>query len=278
MSTAVATDHPTIPAAGRRSGVTQLNVVRSEWTKLWSLRSTRCSLVAAVVAMGAMGILVAIVQMSRWSQLDAHDLATFDSIDIGVSGYHLAQLAIGVLGVLVIAGEYSTGMIRSSFMAVPKRLPVLWAKLAVFSSVTFVSMLISSFVSFFVVQAVVTQHHQQHSLSDPHALRAVVGTALFLTVLGALAVGIGALVRNTAGGIALFVFLLFVLPGITAILPASVADSINPYLPLNAGTAVATSTFEPSAHLAPWAGFAVFCAYAAIAIAAAAVGLVRRDA
>jgi hypothetical protein len=118
----------------------------------------------------------------------------------------------------------------------------------------------------------------QHALSDPHALRAVVGTALFLTVLGALAVGIGGLVRNTAGGIALFVFLLFVLPGITGILPSSVADSINPYLPLNAGTAVTTSTFENGHHLAPWAGFAVFCGYAAVALGAAAVGLVRRDA
>jgi ABC-type transport system involved in multi-copper enzyme maturation permease subunit len=228
--------------------------------------------------MAVMGPLIAVAQMSRWSQLDAHDLATFDSIDIGVSGYHLAQLAIGVLGVLVIAGEYSTGMIRSSFMAVPKRLPVLWAKLGVFCSVTFVAMLVSTVVSFFVVQAIVTQHGQQHSLGDPHALRAVVGTALFLTVLGALAVGIGALVRNTAGGIALFVFLLFVLPGITAILPHATADAINPYLPLNAGAAVATSTFDQSTHLGPWTGFAVFCGYAAIAIGAAAIGLVRRDA
>jgi ABC-2 type transport system permease protein len=278
MSTAVATHGSTIPATARRGRVTQLNVLRSEWTKLWSLRSTRWSLLAAVVAMAGMGAVIAAVQMNRWAQLDQHDLATFDSIDISVSGYHLAELAVGVLGVLVTAGEYSTGMIRSSFMAVPRRLPVLWAKLGVFCSVTFVSMLISTFVSFFVVQAIVQQHNQQHALSDPHALRAVVGTALFLTVLGALAVGIGALVRNTAGGIALFVFLLFVLPGVTGILPHATADAINPYLPLNAGSAVATSTFGDGTHLAPWTGFAVFCGYAVIAIAAAAVGLLRRDA
>jgi ABC-2 type transport system permease protein len=278
MSTAVATDRTTIAAGARRGRVTQLNVVRSEWTKLWTLRSTRWSLLAAVVAMAGLGILVAAVQMSRWTHLPADERAVYDSIDTGVSGYHLAQLAVGVLGVLVISGEYSTGMIRSSFMAAPKRLPVLWAKLGVFSAVTFVLMLISTFVSFFAVQAIVSGHNVQHALSDPHALRAVVGTALFLTVLGALAVGIGGLVRNTAGGIALFVFLLFVLPGITGILPSSVADSINPYLPLNAGTAVTTSTFENGHHLAPWAGFAVFCGYAAVALGAAAVGLVRRDA
>ena len=122
------------------------------------------------------------------------------------------------------------------------------------------------------MQAIVTQHHQQVTLGAPHALRAVIGTALFLTVLGVLAVGLGALVRNTAGGIASFVGLLFVLPGIIALLPASTADAINPYLPLNAGFAVATSTFENSHHLSPWTGFAVFCGYAALAVVAAAVG------
>jgi ABC-type transport system involved in multi-copper enzyme maturation permease subunit len=282
MSTAIATDHP-VPAAGRASAaprgkVTQGNVVRSEWTKLWTLRSTRWSLLAAVIAQAALGILIAAVQMNRWTHLSVHDRATFDSIDSGVGGYHLAQLAIGVLGVMIISGEYSTGMIRSTFMAVPKRLPVLWAKIGVFSAVTFVLMLVSTVVSFFVVQAIVTQHHVQHSIGDPHALRAVIGTALFLMVLGILATGIGGLIRNTAGGIAFFVFLLFVLPGITAILPASTSNAINPYLPLNAGFTVTTSTFENSHHLSPWGGFALFCGYAAVAVGAAAIGLLRRDA
>jgi ABC-2 type transport system permease protein len=275
MSTAAVTAPATAPPRGR---VTQGHVLRSEWTKLWTLRSTRWSLLAAVIAMAGLGPLVAAAQMNSWSSLDPHERAVYDSIDTGVGGYHLAQLAIGVLGVLVISGEYSTGMIRSSFIAVPRRLPVLWAKLGVYAAVTFGLMLSASFVSFFAVQAIVRRHHVQHSLGDPHALRAVVGTALFLTVLGMLAVGLGALVRNTAGGIAVFVFLLFVLPGITAILPASLADGINPYLPLNAGFAVATSTFEDSHHLAPWTGFAVFCGQAALTIAVAALGLRRRDA
>jgi ABC-2 type transport system permease protein len=119
---------------------------------------------------------------------------------------------------------------------------VLWAKLAVFAAVTFSLMLASSVVSFFAVQAIVTQHHEQVTLGAPHALRALIGTALFLTVLGVLAVGLGGLVRNTAGAIASLVGLLFVLPGFAALLPSSTADAINPYLPLNAGFAVATST------------------------------------
>jgi ABC-type transport system involved in multi-copper enzyme maturation permease subunit len=259
-------------------GVTFVRVLKSEWTKLRTLRSTIWTLLAAVIAMAALGPVVAAAQMSRWGQMPLEDRLRFDSIDAGVGGYHLAQLAIGVLGVMVITGEYSTGMIRSSLMAVPKRLPVLWAKIAVFAAVTFSLMLVATLVSFFAVQAIVAQHHEQVTLGAPHALRAVVGTALFLTVLGTLAVGLGGLVRNTAGAIAAFVGLLFVLPGIVALLPHATADSVNPYLPLNAGFAVATSTFDDSHHLSPWAGFAVFCAYTAVAIGAAAFTLMRRDA
>jgi ABC-2 type transport system permease protein len=264
--------------AAFRGRVTQSRVVRSEWTKLWSLRSTRWSLLAGVVSMIALGIIISAVQMGRWGSLSLHDRSTFDAINTGVGGYHLAQLAIGVLGVLVISGEYSTGMIRSSLMAVPKRLPVLWAKLGVFTAVTFVLMLAATLVSFFAVQAITASHHVNRTLGDPHALRVVVGTALFLTVLGALGVGLGALIRNTAGGIAAFVGLLFVLPGITALLPASTGDAISPYLPLNAGTTLATSTFDNTHHLTPWGGFAVFCAYAAVIIIAGAVRLARSDA
>src|SRR4051812_41948346 len=158
------------------------------------------------------------------------------------------------------------------------RLPILWAKIVVYGAVTFVSMLVAAFVSFFCVQAIVTRHGQDVTLAAPHALRAVIGTALFLTVMGVLAIGLGALVRNTAGGIAAFVGLLFVLPGVTALLPSSIGDTISPYLPLSAAFTVATSTFEDTHHLGTWTGFAVFCGYAAVFVAAAAVSLVRRDA
>jgi ABC-2 type transport system permease protein len=266
-----------VSAPMQRGGVTQARVVRSEWTKLWTVRSTRWSLLAALIAMAVLGMVVAAFQMHDWAHLEAAERARYDSRDTAVGGYHLAQLAIGVLGVLVITGEYTTGMIKSSFMAVPHRLPVLWAKALVFAAVTFVLMLVSSFVSFFGVMAIVRQHHVQHSLGDPHALRVVVGAALFLTVLALLAVGLGGLLRSTAGGIATVVGLLFVLPGIVGILPASIDHAINPYLPLTAGFAVATSTSEGH-QLGPWTGFAVFCGYAAVALVAAAVRISRSDA
>ena len=272
----------TLPAAaapGRAftGRVTQAHVLRSEWTKLWSLRSTRWSLLFAVVAMAGLGVLIAAVSMGRWSHLSPGDRASFDSIDRSLGGYHLAQLAIGVLGVLVISGEYSTGMIRSSLMAVPRRLPVLWAKIAVFASVTFVLMLASAFVAFFGAQAILTEHHVNVTLGHPHALRTLVGTVLFMTVTGVLCVALGTIIRSTAGAIATFAALLFVLPGIVDILPSEIGNSINPYLPSSAGGAIAKAIPDPHT-LSPWGGFALYCSYTIVLLAIAAYLLVRRDA
>jgi ABC-2 type transport system permease protein len=257
--------------------VTQGRVLRSEWTKLWSLRSTRWSLLFAFVAMAGLGPLIAAVTMAHWNRIEAHDRATFDPINTALGGYHLAQLAIGVLGVLVISGEYSTGQIRSSFMAVPRRLPVLWAKAANFATVSFVLIVIASVIAFFSAQAILTQHHVSVPISHAPAIRAIIGTGLYMIVLGVFAMSLGALVRNTAGGIAIFAGVLFVLPGLVHVLPASTFNAINPYLPSNAGADVLSNTNDPG-MLAPWTGFAVFCGYTLLALGASAVLLIRRDA
>jgi ABC-type transport system involved in multi-copper enzyme maturation permease subunit len=262
-----------------RGRVTQGRLLRSEWTKLWSLRSARWSLLAAFVAMGGGGIVSAAVSMSQWTHLPAHDRATFDSVDTAVIGLNGAQLAIGVLGVLVVSGEYSTGTILASLMAAPRRLPVLWAKIGVFAAVTFVLMLLASTISFFAVQLIVGEHHQAHAIGDPGALRVVIGAALFMTALGVMTTGMGALVRSSAGGIATFVGVMLIVRLLVKFLPTSIADSVVAYLPAYAGTTVATHTqFEEAHHLSPWGGLAVFCGYAALAVASGAVVLMRRDA
>jgi ABC-2 type transport system permease protein len=264
------------PATSSPDGVTLPRVVRSEWTKLWSLRSTRWALAVSVIGMAGLGVLIAAVQMAHWQQMDPHDRATFNPVDVSIGGWHLAQLAIGVLGVLLITGEYSTGQIRSTFAAVPHRLPVLWAKAAVYAVITLVLMLAASFTAFLASQPILRSHHVDTSLSSPHVLRAVVGAALFLTVTGLFGLSLGALVRNTAGGIATFAGLMFVVPGITAILPNSWGDKVDPYLPLSAGTDIMAVHPDPHA-LAAWTGFLLFPGYALAALAAAAVLLVRRD-
>ncbi len=261
----------------RRSPVTLARVVRSEWTKLWSLRSTRWSLLAAFLAMAGLGPLIAAITMARWNQLSVSDRLSFSAIDRSLGGFNLAQLAIGVLGVMVISGEYSTGQIRSSLMAVPRRLPVLWAKLLVFASVAFGLMLIASLISFFASQSIFTEHHVNVSLGHAPALRTLLGVVLYMTVTGVLCTALGTILRSTAGAISTYVGLLFVLPGIVAILPSSIGNAINPYLPSSAGRTLAQAM--PEAHtLSPWGGFALYCGYTVVLIAVAAYLLVRRDA
>jgi ABC-2 type transport system permease protein len=256
--------------------VTQRRVALSEWTKLRSVRSTRWSLLATLVLIIGFGIIACIVFESRWPHLSPHERADFHPLRASLVGVNFAQLAIGVLGVLVITAEYSTGMIRATFSAVPKRLPVLWGKALVFGAVAFVISLPAVFIVFFVGQAILSGQHINIGISHPGVIRALFGAALFLTVMGLFGLGLGAIVRNTAAGIALLAAIVFVLPPIIGLLPTSVADSINPYLPSNAGGAV--WTINPDPHtLAPWAGLALFAGYAALAIAIAAVLLNRRD-
>lgn len=256
--------------------VTLARVIRSEWTKLWTLRSTRWSLLLAFVAQAGLGPLIAAIQMARWNQLSFQDRITLNVIDHSLGGWHLAQLAVAILGVMTITGEYHTGMIRSSMMAAPKRLPVLWAKLVVFTSVVLVLMLVAAFIGFFAGQSIYTQHHVNVALSAPHALRTVFGAALFTTATGAMCVALGTIVRRTAGGIALFVGVFFVLPGLVEILPSAIANAIHPYLPSNAGGAVAQAFADPNSF-SPWGGLALFCGYTVAAIAISAVLLLRRD-
>jgi ABC-2 type transport system permease protein len=260
-----------------RLRVTLPRVIHSEWTKFWSLRSTYWTMIFAVVSMAALGPIVSAIEMAHWNQMNLEDRTGFDPVDASIGGYHLAQLAIGVLGVLVITGEYSTGMIRSSFAAVPKRLPVLWAKGLVFGTVVLSTMLVSTLVAFFVSQPILTQHRVDTTFGAPDVARSLIGTACFLTATGLLGLALGALVRNTAGGITSFAGLFFVLPGLAAILPHSWGDTIDPYLPLSAGTQILAVHADP-AQLAPWTGFALFCGYVVVAVAAAAVLLRRRDA
>ena len=188
-----------------------------------------------------------------------------------------AVVAFGVLGVLMISGEYSTGMIRSSLTAVPRRLPVLWAKLAVFAGVIFSISLVASFISFFLGQALLNSHHLGVSITAPGALRSIVGAALYVTVSGMIGVALGALLRNTAAGIATFAALFFVIPPLTGLLPASISDHLSQYLPSYAGEAVWGGARGVNA-LSPWTGFAVLCGYAVVLIAAAALRLRRVDA
>lgn len=284
MSTALA------PAAGRSTTstvrptpdrstlrVTQLRVMLSEWTKFRSLRSTVWTLLVAVVLMVGIGVLVSVVTAHQSTTASAGDRAAFSAVGTSLSGTLFAQLAVGVLGVLLISGEYSTGMIRASLTVVPRRLPVLWAKLAVFAGAALVVSLVASFASFLLGQALLGRHGIGVGISSPGALREVVGAALYLTVAGMIGVALGALLRTTAAGIATFAGVFFVIPPLMELLPASVSSHITQYLPSYAGGSLWGGNHGLANALSPWVGFALLCGYAAVFIAAAAWRLRRVD-
>jgi ABC-2 type transport system permease protein len=259
-----------------RSRVTQAGVFRSEWTKLYSLRSTRYALLATTIMTIGFGIIASAANVSRWSSMTAADKASFDPLSTSLLGVRFGVLAIGVLGVLLITGEYTTGMIRSTMTAVPKRLPVLWGKAGVYALVALVITIPAAFIAFFAGQAILSGKHIQIAFSHAGVPGAILGAAGYLTLIGLFAMGLGAIMRNTAAGIATFAGIMFVVPPLISILPSSIANSIDPYLPSSAGEAMMEIGHHANT-LSAGAGLAVFAGYVVAVLAAAAVLLVKRD-
>jgi ABC-2 type transport system permease protein len=278
MSALIAPTSPAVTAPVGPLKVTQRRVVRSEWIKFRSLRSTLYTLLVAVVLMIGIAAVFSAVTASQYHTFSASDKASFSPVSTSLAGISFAVIAFGVLGVLLMSGEYSTGMIRSSLTAVPRRLPVLWGKLAVFASAVFSTSLVASFISFFLGQALLSGHHLGVAVTAAGALRSVIGAALYVTVAGMIGVALGALLRNTAAGISTFVGVFFVISPLIELLPASVSDHLTQFLPSSAGEAVWGGTQDVQHALSPWTGFALLCGYAVILIAAAAWRLRSADA
>jgi len=276
---------PVAPARGPagqapgHGGFTHL--LQAEWTKIRSVRSTVWTLIVFVVVCIGFTALIGWLTESHWygPQAASRD-ASAASDPVGFimgTGIGLGQLAIAVLGVLVITTEYSTGVIRASLLAVPRRLPMLAAKALVFAVLLFVVTEIVGFCSFFVGSAIL-HAHVPVSLGGAGVTRAVIGAGLYLTVLGLLAVAIGTMIRHTAGAIATIIGVVFVVPILSGLLPSSWGAHINAYLPEQAGTLI-THTHEVSGDLlSPWQGFGILCVWTVLALAAAAYLLERRDA
>ena len=265
-------------AAPQTLRVTQPRVLLSEWTKFRSLRSTVYTLLVSVVLSIGIGALFSAVSANQYHTFSPADQASFNPITTSLNGTLFSQLAIGVLGVLMISGEFGTGMIRSSLTVVPRRLPVLWAKLGVFAAVVFSVALVTSFVSFFLGQALLSSHHLGASISAPGALRSVIGAALYVTVAGMIGMALGALLRSTAAGISTLVAAFFVIPPLTDLLPSSWSSHFAQYLPSNAGEVLFAGAGQLAHPLSPWTGFGVLCIYAVVLIAFSAWRLRRADA
>jgi ABC-2 type transport system permease protein len=253
-------------------------ILGSEWTKLSTVRSTVWTLLATAVVGIGLGAIVTSAQASRWTSRTLAAQTTFDPTRSSLSGLLFAQLAIGVLGVLVISAEYSTGTIRATFSAIPHRPVVLVAKVVVFGAVTLVVGEIVSFVAFFIGQGILNGKTPTATLSDPSVLRAVFSGGLYLLALGLLALGLASIIRVTAASISTFVGLLFILPIVSDVLPSSYSSDVSRFLPATIGTVMMSGHYRGGDPFGPWTSFALLGSYAAIALLAGGMLLGRRDA
>ena len=251
-------------------------MLRSEWTKLRTQPSALWALLSAVVLIVAFGILYSLLREARPPHGAA--VASFDPAAISLSGVQLAQIAAGVLGVLLVTSEYATGLIRTTLAAVPRRLPVLWGKAVVLTAATIAVSLPAALVAFLAGQSILGRQHLAVHLSQPGVARAVIGSALYLAVAGLLGLGLGALLRSTAGGISALFGLLFAAQLAAGFLPGNWANDVGKYVPATAGQAVTTVHPDPTSSLGPWTGFGVFCIYAAVLLGLAALRMRRGDA
>ena len=260
--------------------VTTPRVILSEWFKFASLRSSWITLAAAltvIIGFGALAAGVSAGDVHPTRPGGGQEIASLDPTSLSLAGAQLAQIILGILGVLAISGEYSSGMIRATLAAVPHRLPMLWGKAVVIGVVSLLVAIPAVFAAFFLGQAILGGGANV-SLSDPGVTRAILGTGVYLAAIAVLGLAIGALLRHTAGAIGALFVLLLMAPGLLGlVLPKSWSDAVVPYLPSNAGAAF-TSVIPAHGLLSAGAGAAVLAAWIVVLLGAAAVLLRRRDA
>ena len=268
------------PVLSVRGGIA--GSLRSELTKIRSVRSTYLTLIVLVLAGVGWSVADCAGEAAHWAQTAPQDKASFDATQASVVGLALlGQLVIVVLGALVMTSEYSTGMMRTSLGVMPRRGVLYGAKAAVLTAVTVVIALITSFASFFIGQSLLHSTHAAATLSQPGVLRAVLASALYIALSGLFAFALGAIVRSTAGAITAAFGLLFLLPQLAKALPSSWYAAMVRWL--TGGNSVGAFTGTNSADAVPhlfsaWGEFAVFGGYTAILLIIGALLFSRRDA
>lgn len=267
------------PAPRAAYKVTALRVLRAEWAKFWSLRSTWITLGLALLFVLGFGVIAAMQaknQLTTYGQLRGH-FAGDSAVGIALFGLNFGQLVLGILGVLITAGEYSTGLIRSTLAAVPRRLPVLWAKAAVIVPAALLVGLAGGFAAFGIGTHIISGTRIALTFSDAGVVRSLLGGGFYVALVAVIGLALGMLLRSVAGAIAVLVAALLLVPGLVALLPASLQSDVSPYLPSNAGASMYTLA-PAGGDLSPGAGAAVLAAWTVLALAGAAWRLRRGDA
>ena len=282
MTSLTIATHPAGPAtrpALRR--VALIRTIRSEFTKVRSVRSTYWTLAVLVLASITWCVAYCLGTVHQWPHMSAQDRSGFDATQDTILGLAiLGQFIITVFGTLMITSEYSTGLVRTSLTVMPRRGTLYAAKAAVLVAVSLVVSFATSFGTFFLGRDLLASTHTPMSLSQPAVLRSLIITALFVAVCGLFAFGIGALVRNTAGALTLSSGCLALVPQLIRALPAFLYNNLVAWVPGGQAINAMTATIggqDPNTFGA-WGELAVFAGYAAILLAAGAVVFSRRDA
>jgi ABC-2 type transport system permease protein len=253
------------------------DLTRMEWIKLRTLRSTGWGFGILAVSMAGFAILVNSLLSAHWGHMSAADRATFDPTNQGFTGLIIGQLVMAVLGVLTITSEFSSGLVRATFAAAPRRPLVLAAKVAVFGGAALLAGEVLAFISFFAGELVLGHGVPHVTLATPGVARAVLMAGGYVALTGLFGLGLGAIIRRTAGGIAAAAGLIFVIPFLTLPLPEPVRDGIAKFLPEQIAASSITAV-KPEAHsLSPGLGFALLCLYAVVLLGAGAYVLAKRD-
>ncbi|GAA5186888.1 ABC transporter permease subunit [Rugosimonospora acidiphila] len=276
--TSLTSGAPLPPATGR-AGLP--GAVRSEWTKIRSVRSTMWSIGAmAAIAIGLNALINYLSIDRRWAAMPSPEQQNLihHPLDQILGGpMSIAQFAVAVIGVMAISSEYATGMIRSTLQSQPRRLTMFTAKLAVLGGLMFVVGEAVSFGAFFVGKLVISPHIPV-SLDDPGVLRAVFGAGLYITVLALFSFAFGLMVRHTAGAITAVLGLMLVISQLTGLLPDSWGRHVNAWMPTNAGSLIFQQHVDSKQLLTAWQGLAVFAGWAVLLLLCGAYLLRRRDA
>ena len=254
--------------------------MKAEWIKLTSVRSIGWAIAVAVVITAGLGALATLATLATAPE-GAIEQGFFSEIPIaalGSSGLLVSQLVFAVLGVIAITGEYGSGQIRSSFTAVPRRLPVLGAKALVLGLIAFVSSLVALSVGMASTIGIAVAFGVDASTIefDASVAFAVLGGAVYLALLTVFSLAVGAIVRSGAGGIALALGVLLVLPAVVGLIPFEWVQEASPYLLPNSGLTVSMPGAEPGEDF--WRALAVTIAWPAVALGGAAAAIARRDA
>jgi ABC-2 type transport system permease protein len=279
MTSLTIATRPAIPPVPRR--VALARTIRSEFTKIRSVRSTYLTLGLLAATGVAWCTVYCLGTVHQWPHMSAQDRAGFDATQNSIIGLALlGQLVIVVLGALMITSEYSTGTLRTSLTVMPRRGTLYAAKLAAFAAVSLAVSFAASFGTWFLGRVLLAGTHVPMSLSQPGVLRSVIITALFTEVCGLFAFGVGALVRNAAGALTLAYGCLALLPEFLRAMPASVHHALMRWVPGGDALGVMTATMGGQRPLlfSAWGELAVFAGYAAIALIAGGILFSRRDA